>query len=206
MSRLLQIIATPHDAEASHTRRLGDAVLDRWRADHPHGRVDTLDLFREPLPAMDAPMAAVLFGRADGFGPEELEPRQAALDAILARFMAATDYLFVTPMWNFGLPYPLKHYFDLVIRPGYTFGFTPSGPVGLLEGRRAWAMVTTGLDYGTGSPKASMNHLDAHLRTLLGFMGIQEVRIVTVSGTELPGAEDRMQEGIVQAGGRLLSV
>jgi len=29
-------------------------------------------------------------------------------------------------MWNFGIPYKLKQWFDLIVQPGLTFGFDPA--------------------------------------------------------------------------------
>ena len=172
MSTLLQIVATPHQNGNSQTRHLADSFLDAWLTVHPSGVVETLDLSTLELPAAR---------RADGRRssstsrpppPEQLAARRRALDRLVAQFTSADAYLFVTPMWNFGLPHTLKHYFDLVIRPGWTFNIGAEGPVGLLEGRTAYAVVTRGFDYGPDSPHPEFNHLEPHLRTLLGFMGI----------------------------------
>lgn len=196
MPSLLTIIATPNPAGMSHTRQLADAHLRRWRREHPGWTEETVDLFATTLPPVDAPMIGVLFGYADRFPAELVKPRDAAVTALVDQFVAADEYLVVTPMWNFGLPYPLKHYFDLIIKPGATFGFGEEGPSGLLEGRRATVLVTSGFDYSATSPKAAMNHLDAHLRTLFGFMGVTALTIQTVTGMQLPGAEERLAEAM----------
>lgn len=196
MSTLLQIIATPHSAADSQTRRLATAFLDAWQTVNPGGVIETLDLGRAELPPMDEAMISVLFGRPSTAPPELLDRRRRALDPLVAQFTAADAYLFVTPMWNFGLPYPLKHLFDLVIRPGWTYAMGPEGVTGLLEGRTAYAVVTRGFDYGPTSPHPEQNHLEPHLRTLLAFMGIEDLQVVAVEGMMLPGADGRLQEGI----------
>ncbi len=112
---------------------------------------------------------------------------------LVTQFVSADAYLFVTPMWNFGLPYLLKHYFDLVIRPGWTFALGEQGTTGILGGRHAYAVITRGFDYSPESGKAQYNHLEPHLRTLLGFMGIEEVSVVAAEGMMLPEAETRLQ-------------
>ncbi len=199
MSTLLQIIATPHQNGNSQTRKLADAFLQGWETVHPTDRVETLDLTQLELPPLDDPMVAVLFDQPSAWPEEFLAQRRRALDKLVTQFIAADAYLFVTPMWNFGLPYALKHYFDLIIRPGWTFSLGAEGATGLLGGRPAYAVITRGFDYSPESGKAEYNHLEPHLRTLLGFMGIEDVSIVAAEGMMLPGAEERMQEGVKAA-------
>ena len=59
---------------------------------------------------------------------------------MIERFKGADKYLFSLPMWNFGIPYKLKHYIDVLVQPTYTFSFSPKeGYKGLVtrkEGRR----------------------------------------------------------------------
>lgn len=196
MSTLLQVIATPHRDADSQTRRLATAFLDAWSTVNPRGVVETVDLSRLDLPPMDEAMVAVLFDLPSTAPADLLERRRRALDRLVAQFTAADAYLFVTPMWNFGLPYPLKHYFDLVIRPGWTFAMGPSGAMGLLEGRTAYAVITRGFDYGPMSPHPEHNHLEPHLRTLLGFMGIDDLHVVAAEGMMLPGAAERLQDAV----------
>lgn len=198
MPKLLTIIATPHPDGQSKTRTFSAPFLAHWRSTHPGWEVDTIDLFAQPLPPIDPAMIGVLFGYEQAFPAELVTPRQAALQALVDQFVAADEYLVITPMWNFGLPYPLKHYFDLVIKPGATFGFNAEGPFGMLEGRKAQVVITSGFDYTPTSPKAYMNHLDGHLKTLFGFMGITDVEMVTVPGMQLPDADQRMAEGIAK--------
>ena len=194
MTTLLQIIATPHQGGDSHTRRLAEAFLEAWQTVHPTGNIETVDLARVELPPLDHAMVSVLFDQPPLAPLDLVARRRKALDKLVCQFTAADAYLIVTPMWNFGLPHALKHYFDLVIRPGWTFSLTAGGPVGLLEGRTAYAVITRGFDYGPSSPHAELNFLEPHLRALLGFMGIEDVHTVAAEGMMLPGAEDRLEE------------
>jgi len=190
---LLQIIATPHQNGNSQTRQLADSFLQGWETVNPTGVVETLDLSEFDLPPLDEPMVAVLFDLPSAWPPELLAKRRRALDKLVTQFISADVYLFVTPMWNFGLPYLLKHYFDLVIRPGWTFALGEQGTTGILGGRPAYAVITRGFNYSPESGKAQYNHLEPHLRTLLGFMGIEDLSIVAAEGMMLPEAEARME-------------
>ena len=193
MPTLLQIIATPHQNGNSQTRQLADSFLQGWETVNPTGVVETLDLSEFDLPPLDEPMVAVLFDLPSAWPPELLAKRRRALDKLVTQFISADVYLFVTPMWNFGLPYLLKHYFDLVIRPGWTFALGEQGTTGILGGRPAYAVITRGFNYSPESGKAQYNHLEPHLRTLLGFMGIEDLSIVAAEGMMLPEAEARME-------------
>ena len=48
------------------------------------------------------------------------------------RFSHADRVLISSPMSNFGVPYKLKQWFDLIVQPGITFTFSPA------EGYRGW--------------------------------------------------------------------
>ena len=194
MPTLLQIIATPHQNGNSQTRHLAESFLEAWQTVHPTGIVETLDLSQVELPPMDEAMVAVLFDLPSELRADVLARRRRALDRLVTQFISADTYLLVTPMWNFGLPHTLKHYFDLVIRPGWTFSIGPKGAVGLLDGRSAYAVITRGFDYGPNSPHPEHNHLEPHLRTLLGFMGIHDLSMVAAEGMMLPGAPERLAD------------
>jgi hypothetical protein len=62
-----------------------------------------------------------------------------------------------------------------------TFRYTEAGPEGLLKDKRAVVIETRAGVYSSG-PAAAMDGQEPHLRTMLGFMGIDQVRFVRVEG------------------------
>jgi FMN-dependent NADH-azoreductase len=78
-------------------------------------------------------------------------------------------------MYNFGIASTLKTWFDYVLRAAITFKYTESGAVGLLEGKRAIVIETRGGLYSEG-PAQMMDSQEPHLRHLLSFMGITNVK------------------------------
>jgi FMN-dependent NADH-azoreductase len=82
-----------------------------------------------------------------------------------------------SPMYNFGMSSTLKAWFDHVLRAGVTFRYTESGPEGLLKGKKAVVIESRGGLYSEG-PGMAMNSQEAHIRTLLGFAGIDDVTFV----------------------------
>ena len=67
-----------------------------------------------------------------------------------------------------------KAWIDQVCRAGITFRYTPDGPLGLLQGKRADIVITTG-GAGLDSP---VDFVSGYLRQVLGFIGIDEVTII----------------------------
>ncbi|OGK10273.1 MAG: hypothetical protein A2W80_08310 [Candidatus Riflebacteria bacterium GWC2_50_8] len=47
--------------------------------------------------------------------------------------MAADIIIISVPMWNFGMPYRLKHYLDVIVQPRHLFCYTDNGLVGLAQ-------------------------------------------------------------------------
>ena len=45
----------------------------------------------------------------------------AIAERIAVRFALADRVLISTPMWNFGIPYKLKQWIDVITQPGLTF-------------------------------------------------------------------------------------
>src|SRR3546814_6088305 len=51
------------------------------------------------------------------------------IEGMVAHFLSFDTRLFSTPMWNFGIPYRLKHYIDLLTQPGLAFSADAGGSV-----------------------------------------------------------------------------
>lgn len=118
----------------------------------------------------------------------------ARINELADQFVMADKYVFVTPMWNFGVPPMLKAYIDLICMAGKTFRYTEEGSVGLLVGKKRYISRREGI-YSHGAMKA-MEYGDSYLRMVLGFMGIYDVKSIIAEGTADPS---QYQEIINQA-------
>lgn len=173
MKTLLHIIASPR-GEQSNTLKIAQSVLSRFREQHPDGRIDTLDLFAEELPPMTLKATDGKYRLLSGKDlDDETRPAWEPILAHIERFKAADIVLISSPMWNFGMPYVLKHYFDVIIQPRHLFRYTEQGPEGLAKGKRVIVVTSRGGDYSEG-PARAMDHLESSLRTMLGFIGITD--------------------------------
>jgi FMN-dependent NADH-azoreductase len=169
------IIDSAATGDASVSRSLTDGLAEKLRRRHPGARIVRRDVGREPVPHLTAATAAAIRGK-----PPATEAERDAIalsDALIAELKQADLIVVGAPMYNFGMASTLKAWFDHVLRARITFRYTEAGPEGLLVGKRAVVIETRGGHYSEG-PAAAMDHQEPHIRTLLGFMGINEVAFV----------------------------
>ena len=103
---------------------------------------------------------------------------------VLAReFNAADVYLLSVPMWNFSVPYRLKHYMDVVALPGENWRWSASeGYVPLLENKKAVVIYSSAGEYPLDLPDAR-DHQKALVRQWLAFVGVTDLREINVAPT-----------------------
>ncbi|MFZ5491319.1 MAG: FMN-dependent NADH-azoreductase [Pseudomonadota bacterium] len=185
MPRLLVLSFTPK-GPLSRTRRLLDAWLARRRATDTELQVDEVDLVNTALPPVDGPVALAKGSVAAG---SLLAPtQQRAWDAITPwakEFLAADEVALAAPMWNFGLPYPVKHYLDVVVQPGLLFRYTAQGPQGLCGGKPLTLITTRGSAY---ADLPQVNFQTSYLRWLCTFIDCRYDE-VAAEGLDVRGPE-----------------
>ena len=155
-------------SEDSTSRALADAVIARLS---PASTV-TRDLSRG-LPQIDADWLAASFTPEDDRTPEQVQAL-ALSDRLVAELKAADTLVIATPIYNFGIPAPLKAWVDLIARARVTFRYTEAGPEGLLHGKTAVLVVTSG---GT-EVDSPIDFATPYLRQVLKFVGITDVSVV----------------------------
>ncbi|MEQ8661503.1 MAG: NAD(P)H-dependent oxidoreductase, partial [Gammaproteobacteria bacterium] len=175
--------------------------IDAYRAAHPDDSVDRLDLWAEALPAFDGDMLNAKYAILHGQSPSAAEQAAwATVERVVARFTAADKYLISMPMWNFGLPYVMKHYIDIVTQPGLTFSFSPeSGYAGLVSGPVA-VVYASGGAYHEGSGAEAFDLQKPALEGWLAFVGLTDVtRIVVAPTLAAPGDIDHARSTAMAA-------
>lgn len=139
-------------------------------------RVIDRDLSR-PLPQISQGWLAANWTPAADRSAEQKQAL-AQSDALIAELKAADTIVIGAAMYNFTISASLKAWIDLVARNGETFTYTEEGPKGLLTGKRAILVVTTG-----GTPiDGAMDHATPYLRGMLGFLGITDVEVIDAGG------------------------
>ena len=198
MKRLLHIEASPRGAR-SRSGAIGGHVLQRLTAAIPKLEIATLNVFDAELPAFDR---AAIEGRYGLLMGEPVPPEQqqawGQLRAIADHFLSFDSWLFTVPMWNFGLPYRLKQFVDLVTHPGLTFRNDAAGNVeGLAAGRTAIIVAASAMPFGANSEIDGLDFQLSYLRTRLGFIGVTDIHAVRVAGTF--GPEEVVQAAMAHA-------
>ncbi len=178
---------------SSVSRTLVAEIVAQLRAETPGLDIIERDLGAAPIPHL-TPDTIGGFAKEQ---PEGAEAETRALsDALIAELFAADILVIGAPMYNFGMPSPLKAWFDHVLRAGVTFRYTESGPEGLATGKRAIVVETRGGLYSEG-PLAFLDAQEPHLRAVLGFIGITDVTFVRAE--KLAFGPDVRAESIAKA-------
>ena len=138
--------------DASISRQLTTAIVDRLAAANPGETIIRHDLAAQPL--------------------SHLTVEALGDHTIVDEFLAADTVVIGAPMYNFTLPTQLKSWIDRILIAGRTFRSTAEGPEGLAGGKRVIVALARGGFYGEGSPAAAIEHLETYLRAVFGFIGI----------------------------------
>ena len=186
MSKLLHIDSSILGGN-SVSRQLTAQIVASWRAANPATEVSYLDL------AVDTP--SHLSAESLGFRMpasaqlSDVQKRENAVSEALVSQLLAADVIVVgAPMYNFTIPTQLKAWIDRVAQAGRTFKYTETGPVGLATGKTVIVASTRGGAYSTSDAGNEMEHQESFLKTVFGFMGMTDVRIVRAEGLAMGDA------------------
>ena len=164
----------------SASRELSAAWVKNWRAKNPGGEVRYLDLAEKPL--------AHLSGESLAARALPVEQRNLAQqreievsDRTLGEFLAADVIVIGAPMYNFSIPSQLKAWIDRIAVAGKTFRYTANGPEGLAKGKKVVIVSSRGGIHSSG-PTLAMDHQEAYLRDMFGFLGITDIEFVRAEG------------------------
>ena len=186
MPKLFHLSCAPRaDSDSAAGARV---FLDRFREARPDWDIDVVDLWRERMPEFAGPLLEAKYARMkrQDFNNAERDSIAEA-ERMALRFSLADRVLISTPMWNFGIPYKLKQWFDIIVQPGLTFRFDPSqGYLPLLKDRPTLVILASGSDFATGMNRGRIDMATPYLRDILRFIGIDNVRFVPIWPTTGP--------------------
>lgn len=184
---ILHIDASASDAAISHSRRLSADLVARLKATHPDATVTRRDVVAEPLPHVD--MTIIQAWAPDAENDAGLAETGRRSRGLIKELKAADTIVIGSSMYNFSVPSTLKSWIDHIAIAGQTFSYTETGPKGLLEGKKAYLVLSSGGVYSQG-PMQSLDFLDTYLRAILGFLGITDVTTIRAEGVAMgPDAE-----------------
>jgi FMN-dependent NADH-azoreductase len=203
MSKVLYIQCSPRK-ERSHSAAVADAFIRSYKEANPGDEIVTINLFDKELPDFDGPALQAKYTILHGL--EHSDAERAAwqsVEDIIDEFKWADKYVLAVPMWNFSIPYRLKHYIDILVQPTYTFNMTAEGAYeGLVKGKPVFAACSRGGEYPPGSEAEAFDLQTKYLKTILSFIGLTNIHIQTIEPTlkEGPGkAQEVREKAIAQA-------
>lgn len=177
--------------EASVSRRLTDRLVDRIAS--ADTTIITRDL-SQGVPAIDGNWLGAVFTPAADRSLAQAEIAAHA-DTLLEELRAADTLVIGLPIYNFGVPANLKNWFDQLARKGETFTYTDAGPQGLLNGKRAFVVLSSdGTELG-----GPVDFASGYVRHMLNFFGITDITFVAADKLVF-GADEAMAraEGAIE--------
>lgn len=190
MSKLLYLQTSPRGGR-SYSSAVADAFVESYREMHPEDGIKKLNVFEMDLPSFDglAVQAKYTILHGKEHSQEELEAWNE-VKAVIEEFKSADKYVMAVPMWNFGIPYRLKQYLDIIVQPGYTFSYIPEeGYKGLVTGKPIFIVYSRGGEYKQGSEYEALDLQKKYIETILRFIGFEKIFSVVVEPTLMGGPD-----------------
>ncbi len=200
MSRVFYIQASPRKSR-SFSIGVADAFVEAYRQHQPDDELVSFNLFEKELPAFDGKTLDAKYSILHGGNPTREEQTEwRVVEELIEEFKSADKYVFAVPMWNFGIPYRLKQYIDILVQPGYAFSYSPeAGFSGLIKNRPVFVSYARGNEYPRGTEQESMDLQTQYFELVLKFIGFEDIRRVIVESTLSPNAEVNRKKAIEKA-------
>jgi FMN-dependent NADH-azoreductase len=189
MKKMLAIHSSPR-GERSHSRRLAEVFLAAWHAANPDAHLNRREVGRASIPHVSEAFIAASFHPEPQSMPLSMHADLQLSNELVAELVEHELLVISVPMYNFGIPSGLKAWIDQIVRMGHTVDITQDSQgiahyQPLLLGKKALIITSRGgSGFGPGGENEAMNHADPHLRTALGFIGIEDVTVIAAEGEE----------------------
>ena len=169
----------------SHSTKIAQAYIEQAKKNIPDLELNHINPWTLNLPEFDGDMLNAKYSVISGTDPSANEVSAwSNVKNIFDEFNNADHYLFSVPMWNFNIPYKLKHYIDIITQPGMSWSYTPEdGYKGLMTDKTATIIYATGDGYGEGTGFESFDMQKPYVNLWLTFLGFKKIERVVVDRT-----------------------
>ncbi|WP_428329771.1 FMN-dependent NADH-azoreductase [Mucilaginibacter sp.] len=196
--KILRLVSSAR-GEASFSKKLGNAIVEKLQAANAGSTLKVNDLTSTPFPHLEEVHLQSFFTPAEGRSPELIEAVKNS-DRAIAELKDADVIVIDVPMYNFSIPSTLKTWIDHIARAGQTFSYGAGGPEGLVKNKKVYLAISSGAVYSEGFMKP-YDFTEPYLRSLLGFLGMTDITTTRVEGVSMPDLKDNALataiEGIV---------
>ncbi|MFM0300434.1 NAD(P)H-dependent oxidoreductase [Paraburkholderia sediminicola] len=199
--RLLNIVSSPRGAD-SVSISIVNAFLDAYHRTCASVEVDTLNVWEENLPDFDS---EAIGAKYKGVSKEPLNSAELSvwnrIQSLARRFQETDRIVLGVPMWNFSYPYKLKQLIDLISQRNMLFTFNGQAYGPMLKIPRALVIYVRGQsrNAGAGIGSPGFEHQTDYIDFWLRFIGVDEVKSLTVEHTWDAEAQETVEQGKAQA-------
>jgi len=176
--KTLLVKYTPRE-ERSNSKKL----LDTFRNEIKNSEIEVLDLGIDVPDMFDAENMSAYIHR--DYLKEEISDAQkkvlAKMDRMTRQIKSADIVVMAFPMHNFSTPAPVKAWFDSVMLKGQTWDAADGKYLGLMNGKKALIIVSSGGLY-TKEPMIHWEHALSLAKIEFQFMGFSDVRGILNEG------------------------
>ena len=191
--KLLEIQSSARQ-QGSISRLLSQEFVELWTKHRPAIEHKQRDVASYP-PAHPTE----LWTKANYISPEQRTPKMIAAlqesEELIKELLWADRLLLSIPMYNFSVPSTFKAYIDNVVRINRTFSFDRQNYTfqGSITGTKALVITPSAGKFTPGTVLGQMNFCETYLRSLLNFIGIENINVVPVPN-QFMSDEIRQQE------------
>ncbi len=169
----------------SHSSKIAQAYIEQAKKNISDLELNHINPWSLDLPEFNGDMLDAKYSVIRGDNPSDAEVSAwSNVKSIFDEFNSADHYLFSVPMWNFNIPYKLKHYIDIVTQPGMSWSYTPEdGYKGLMTDKTATIIYATGDGYSEGTGFESFDMQKPYVNLWLTFLGFKQIEKVVIDRT-----------------------
>jgi FMN-dependent NADH-azoreductase len=193
MKKILYIESSPRK-DRSHSINVTKKYLEKLKSSNEVD-IKKIDLWDYELPEFDGDLLNAKYTAISGTEstPEEDNAWAKVID-IFNEFQDADQYIFSVPMWNFSIPYKLKHYIDIITQPGLSWSYSQeNGYSGLMTGKEATIIYASGDGYGDGTGFESYDFQKPYMNLWLTFIGFEKIESLIADRTLFEPEESELR-------------
>ncbi|WP_249977976.1 FMN-dependent NADH-azoreductase [Vreelandella olivaria] len=194
-------VSNPNPDHNSISKRIARKFVDKWQSHRSTDEYIYRDVGLNPPDFIDQDWIGAVFTPEERKSPEQ-HRKLALSDQLFGELTQANIILISSPMYNYGMPAPLKAWFDQVMRINKTFSFDlargdyPIEP--LLSGKTLVLVTSCGeFGFGAGGEREHMNHLGPHIKTLSKYLGVESCYEIMSEYQEF--GDERYQTSVADA-------
>lgn len=201
--KLLYIEASPRKKN-SCSSRVANAFVAAYKQVNPQDEIEHLPLFDIELPVFSGEganqkMVQIADMMMGGSGIK-VEGEWKSVVQEIDRLKSADKVVISSPMWNFSIPYRLKHYLDLVCQPGLSFYVSEGQYIGMITGKPMQLILASGSPYKVRFPLESdgtkTDFQRAYLEHIAHFIGFEDIDVIKIEPTGMM-APDALEELLI---------